>query len=277
MANTSKQPPSDLLRWYQEMGVDEAIAEQPFDMTAPPKPKPEAARPASAPGPAAPAQPQRRPAGRPTEALLAGAEAAGADARNLAAAAPDLAALKAALEAFEGCALKHTATNLVFADGNPDADIMIVGEAPGAQEDRQGLPFVGPAGQLLDRMLAAIGLDRTGVYITNILNWRPPGNRQPNAAEIAACLPFAERHVALVHPKILVLAGGTSAKTLLGTTEGITRLRGRWIDHTIPGMAAAVPTIAIYHPAYLLRQPAQKRDAWRDLLAIKARLEGIKG
>ena len=150
----------------------------------------------------------------------------------------------------------------------------MVGEAPGAEEDRQGLPFVGASGRLLDRMLACIGLDRTSVYITNILPWRPPGNRQPNAAEIAACLPFAERHVALVHPKVLVLAGGTSAKTILGTTEGITRLRGRWIDHTIPGMAAPVPTIAIYHPAYLLRQPAQKRDAWRDLLAIKSRLEG---
>ena len=274
MSSTSKQPLSDLLEWYREMGVDEAIAERPFDMTAPPpdKPKPVATPPASAPNDRdRPADRQRR---RPAAALLAGTEAAGADARNLALAAPDLAALKAALEAFEGCALKHTATNLVFSDGNPDADIMVVGEAPGAEEDRQGLPFVGASGRLLDRMLACIGLDRTSAYITNILPWRPPGNRQPNAAEIAACLPFAERHVALMHPKVLVLAGGTSAKTILGTTEGITRLRGRWIDHTMPGMAAPIPTIAIYHPAYLLRQPAQKRDAWRDLLAIKSRLGG---
>ena len=277
MSNTSELPPAALLNWYREMGVDEAIADRPFDMTAAPPPKPAPAKPSAAAATTAPAQSRRRPGNRPTEALLAGTEAAGADARNLAAAAPDLAALKATLEAFEGCALKQTATNLVFSDGNPDADVMVVGEAPGAEEDRQGLPFVGASGRLLDRMLACIGLDRTGVYITNILPWRPPGNRQPNAAEIAACLPFAERHIALVHPKVLVLAGGTSAKTILGTTEGITRLRGRWIDHTIPGMAAPVPTIAIYHPAYLLRQPAQKRDAWRDLLAVKVRMDGIKG
>ncbi len=274
MSSTSKQPLSDLLEWYREMGVDEAIADRPFDMTAPlpDKPNPDTTPPATAPNDRN--RPADRPRRRPAAALLAGTEAAGADARNLALAAPDLAALKAALEAFEGCALKHTATNLVFSDGNPDAGIMVVGEAPGAEEDRQGLPFVGASGRLLDRMLACIGLDRTSAYITNILPWRPPGNRQPNAAEIAACLPFAERHVALMHPKVLVLAGGTSAKTILGTTEGITRLRGRWIDHTMPGMAAPIPTIAIYHPAYLLRQPAQKRDAWRDLLAIKARLDG---
>ncbi len=272
MASTSKQP-ADLLRWYAEMGVDEAIADRPFDMTAAPQGKPGAAGSPTAAAKASPSQPGSRPGPRPTEALLAGTEAAGADARRLAAAAPDLAALRAALEAFEGCALKQTATNLVFSDGNPDADVMVVGEAPGAEEDRQGLPFVGPAGRLLDRMLAAIGLDRTTVYITNILNWRPPGNRQPNAAEIAACLPFAECHVALVHPKVLVLAGGTAAKTILGTNEGITRLRGRWFDHTIPGMAAPVPTMVIFHPAYLLRQPAAKREAWRDLLAIQVRLE----
>jgi len=274
MSSTSKQPLSDLLEWYREMGVDEAIAERPFDMTAaaPDKPNPVATPAASAPNDRT--RPGGRQRSRPAAALLAGTEAAGADARNLALAAPDLAALKAALEAFEGCALKHTATNLVFSDGNPDADIMVVGEAPGAEEDRQGLPFVGASGRLLDRMLACIGLDRTSAYITNILPWRPPGNRQPNAAEIAACLPFAERHVALMHPKVLVLAGGTSAKTILGSTEGITRLRGRWFDHTMPDMAAPIPTIAIYHPAYLLRQPAQKRDAWRDLLAIKARLDG---
>ncbi|NNG03942.1 MAG: uracil-DNA glycosylase, partial [Inquilinus sp.] len=180
--------------------------------------------------------------------------------------------LRAALTGFEGCALKRTATNLVFADGNPAAEVMLVGEAPGAEEDRQGLPFVGTSGRLLDRMLACIGLDRTSVYITNILPWRPPGNRQPTAAEIAVCLPFAERHIALKHPRLLILAGGTAAKTILGTAEGITRMRGRWTDHTIPGMSAPVPTVAIYHPAYLLRQPAQKRDAWRDLLAIKRRL-----
>jgi DNA polymerase len=269
MSSTSKQPLAALLEWYREVGVDVATADRPFDMTAPPPARPEAVEPRPE---ATPAPDNRAPDRRPAAALLAGSEAAETDARNLAAAAPDLAALRAALEAFEGCSLKRTATNLVFSDGNPDADLMVVGEAPGAEEDRQGLPFVGASGRLLDRMLACIGLDRTRVYITNILPWRPPGNRQPNAAEIAACLPFAERHIALMHPKILVLAGGTSAKTILGTTEGITRLHGRWIDHTMPGMTAPIPTIAIYHPAYLLRQPAQKRDAWRDLLSIKARL-----
>ena len=277
MPSTSTQPLAALLDWYREMGVDEAIAERPVDMTAL---APSAARPVAAPSGTSPMpapETATRPRGRPAAALLAGAGETGADARNLASAATDLAALKAALEAFDGCSLKHTATNLVFADGNPNADVMLVGEAPGAEEDRQGLPFVGASGRLLDRMLACIGLDRTGVYITNILPWRPPGNRQPNAAEIAACLPFAERHVALVHPRLLILAGGTSAKTILGTNEGITRLHGRWTDHTIPGMTAPIPTIAIYHPAYLLRQPAAKRDAWRDLLAIRTRLDAMTG
>ena len=207
--------------------------------------------------------------------MALGGDAAVVDARAVADRAANLMQLRELLQRFDGCALKHTATNLVFADGNPDARIMLVGEAPGADEDRQGLPFVGRSGRLLDRMLAGIGLDRQGVYITNILPWRPPGNRQPTAGEIAVCLPFLQRHVVLKAPSLLILCGGTSAKSVLGTTEGITRLRGRWHDHAIPGLAEPVPTMAIYHPAYLLRQPAMKRDAWRDLLRIRERLNPV--
>ena len=147
---------------------------------------------------------------------------------------------------------------------------MILGEGPGAQEDRQGLPFVGVSGQLLDRMLACIGLDRTGAYISNVLFWRPPGNRTPTGNEIAACLPFVERHIELVDPEYLLLLGGSSAKTLLGRSEGILRLRGKWAHYQHPGLARPIPALASLHPAYLLRQPAQKRLAWRDLMALQA-------
>jgi DNA polymerase len=191
-------------------------------------------------------------------------------AREAAAACRTLDELREALAAFEGCALRDTAMNLVFADGNPKADLMLIGEGPGAEEDRMGLPFVGPSGKLLDRMLAAIGRDRTSAYITNIVPWRPPGNRNPSTDETTACLPFTERHIELIQPKVLVLLGATAAGTLLNRTEGITRLRGRWhsYEKTEP-VIAAMPT---FHPAYLLRQPAQKKRAWQDLLSIKARL-----
>jgi DNA polymerase len=189
-------------------------------------------------------------------------------------AAQSLSELRAALESFDGCPLKATATNLVFADGNPRARVMLVGEAPGADEDRIGRPFVGVSGQLLDRMLAAIGLDRTSVYITNTIFWRPPGNRTPTPAETAACLPFVERHIELVAPEVLVLAGNAAAKTLLLRNEGITRIHGRWFEYQSAGMSRPVPTMPIYHPAYLLRSAGQKRDAWRDLLLIRDRLDG---
>jgi DNA polymerase len=163
----------------------------------------------------------------------------------------------------------------VFADGNPAAKVMVIGEAPGADEDRAGLPFVGVSGQLLDRMLACIGLDRATAYITNVIFWRPPGNRQPTPAEIAACLPFVERHIELVSPELLVLVGGASAKTILARGEGITKLRGRWHDYESAGMSRPIPAMPTYHPAFLLRQPVLKRDAWRDLLAIQERLKKI--
>lgn len=186
--------------------------------------------------------------------------------------------LKAELARFEGCPLKYTAMNMVFADGNPKADIMLVGEAPGEDEDRQGLPFVGVSGQLLDRMLASIGLDRNNVYISNVLFWRPPGNRSPTDAELAACLPFAEQHIALVNPKILILLGGVATKTLLRTKDGITKIRGKWTDYT-PQLGAenqpAIRCLPIYHPAYLLRQPGAKRQTWADLLQIRQEINKL--
>ena len=183
-----------------------------------------------------------------------------------------IAELEEAVRAFDGCPLKQTATNTVFADGNPDAKIMFIGEAPGADEDRQGTPFVGVNGQLFDKMAASIGLDRTNIYITNIVFWRPPGNRNPSTGEIAVCLPFVERHIELAGPDILVPLGGPAAKTLLGVRQGITRLRGKWHPYQTSNMAAPIDALPFFHPAYLLRSPAHKRESWLDLLAIKDRL-----
>lgn len=255
-----------LLRWYVEMGADEAIADRPANRLAAP-PAGLAAGPQPARAAAAPAA----PASAFAQSLAEGAQSA----RLAAARADTLAALEAAVAGFEGCALKRTATTTVFADGNPAAPVMIVGEAPGAEEDRTGRPFVGRAGQLLDRMLAAIGLDRDGVLITNVIYWRPPGNRTPSADEISACLPFVLRHVALVRPKVLVLAGGTAARALLPPGPGITRLRGRWFDLSVPDLEEPVPTLAMFHPSFLLRAPERKREAWRDLLALRARLDEL--
>lgn len=193
-------------------------------------------------------------------------------ARELAARADTIEALRKTVEDFDGCNLKPTAKHTVFADGNPDAKVMFVGEAPGRDEDLQGLPFVGRSGQLLDKMLAAIGLDRERVYITNLIFWRPPGNRAPTPAESAICRPFVERHIELVAPKILVLVGGSSAKSLLQTDDGILRMRGQWKEFTPAKGGKPVATIATLHPSYLLRQPAQKALAWQDLLQIKAKL-----
>jgi DNA polymerase len=195
-----------------------------------------------------------------------------AAAAGLAAAAGDLAALKAAIAAVDS-PLRDTATNLVFADGVPESGLMMIGEAPGADEDRLGRPFVGVSGQLLDRMLASIGLRRQeNFYLTNILPWRPPGNRTPTDAEINLFLPFLLRHVALVQPRHLVLLGGVSAKALLRARDGITRLRGRW--HRVATEAGALPALATLHPAYLLRSPAAKRDAWSDLVLLRRTLDG---
>jgi DNA polymerase len=197
-------------------------------------------------------------------------EAAVMAAREAASAATTLDELRAMLDRFDGCALKVGASRLVFADGNPQAKLMFVGEAPGRDEDIQGLPFVGRSGQLLDRMLAAIGLDRTSVYIANIIPWRPPGNRTPTPQESQICLPFIRRQIELVDPDLLVCLGGPSAQTLLGLKDGITRTRGRWFAYT--NGARDIRAIATFHPAFLLRSPLQKRIAWRDFLAVKAAL-----
>ncbi len=191
--------------------------------------------------------------------------------------AKTLEGLKAEMAAFTGCGLKKTAKNLVFADGNPHAEVMMVGEAPGEDEDRQGLPFVGVSGKLLDRMVSFIGLDRTTFYITNIVPWRPPGNRNPTDQEIAACLPFIERHIALVKPKVLVFLGGVSVKSLLKTKDGITKLRGKKMVYNYvdaEGNAQSCTAIPMFHPAYLLRTSTHKRLAWRDWLMLKKLLQG---
>ncbi len=260
------------LRFLIDAGADEAIGDAPVNRyREPTAPGPTAAiKTAVADQPVAASA--RGPARR--AASLATGEAT-QSARDLAASCASLTALRDALASFEGCALKATATTLVFADGNPAARVMVVGEAPGREEDLQGLPFVGESGQLLDRMLAAIGLDRGSVYIANILPWRPPGNRKPTQQEIAMCLPFIERHIELSAAEFLVLAGGTAAGTLLERTEGITRLRGQWFTYSAG--ARQLAALATFHPAYLLRQASQKRQAWWDLLALKQRLAGLAG
>lgn len=218
----------------------------------------------------------QRPAPPPAPAASAAVpdEAQVALARELAARASTLDELREQMAAFDGCNLKFTAKNLVFADGNPNSAVMLVGEAPGRDEDIEGLPFVGRSGRLLDRMLAAIGLDRNSAYIANVIPWRPPGNRTPTPHETEICRPFIERQIELVNPKVLVTLGGPSAKLLLNTTEGILRLRGNWRTHQTRS-GTSIPTMPTLHPAYLLRNPAHKKLAWRDFLEVKAKLKEL--
>ncbi len=191
-------------------------------------------------------------------------------AREAATTAADLDALRAIVDRFEGCALRATATQLVFGRGNPQARVMFVGEAPGYEEDKSGLPFVGRSGHLLDRMMAAIGLDETNAYIANIVPWRPPGNRTPTPQESAICLPFITRQIELTNASILVCLGGPSAQTLLNIRDGITRSRGRW--YPFQAGSREIRALATFHPAFLLRSPLQKRLAWRDFLALRKAL-----
>jgi uracil-DNA glycosylase len=250
------------LNWLVEAGADEALAEQPVNRlvaktAAPPSPAPTL---------------RSAPARAPAPLSLDGDTIGGAMAA--AAAATSLAELQAALEAFDGCALKRTATNTVFADGVAAGRIMLIGEAPGRDEDRIGKPFVGRAGQLLDKMLASIGLDRkTNAYITNVINWRPPDNRDPTPEEAAQCLPFLRRHIELANPGVIILLGAVAARHVVGLSDGIMKLRGRWLEYRVgEHMVPLMPTL---HPAYLLRQPAHKKLAWRDLQAVRDKMHAI--
>ena len=276
------QAARDLLAFYQEAGVDALLQETPVDRLV--SPHPEISSPAPKPsGPSIQERAEKTPPARgiPFRALHEGgaqpmlqpsptADAAVAAARAAARAAASLDELRTILEGFEGCALRATATQLVFAAGNPQARVMFVGEAPGREEDIEGLPFVGRSGKLLDRMMAAIGLDRSAAYIANIIPWRPPGNRTPTPQETAICLPFTLRQIELVDPDLLVCMGAPAAQTLLNVKDGIIKARGRWYDYRTG--TRDIRAIATLHPAYLLRQPLQKRLAWRDFLAIKKAL-----
>ena len=257
------------LHFYVDAGVDEIIGHEPVSRFAESR--------ETAPPQVANVGSHRAALVLPDQLRHQATTEAETSAKVLASGAGNLAALFAAMEGFDACPLKKTATNTVFGVGNPEATIMLVGEAPGAEEDRRGQPFVGVSGQLLDRMLASIGLDREAVFITNMLAWRPPGNRKPTPEETSMCLPFIRRQIELIAPRVLVFVGGTSATTLLDNRAGITRMRGRWFDYPVSGGGSGVdiPAMPIFHPAYLLRQPALKRMAWIDLQAIKARLEDI--
>jgi DNA polymerase len=273
---TQSMPRADIrcigaLRWLVEAGADESIGEHPVSRFRPASQAPRRTdAPASPPNIAA-----RMPAAAPRPVMSApGSDDPIGQAMALAMACTTLVELKAALEAFEGCALKRHATRTVFADGTPAHRILFIGEAPGKEEDAAGLPFVGRAGKLLDRMLAAIALDRrNNVYITNVLNWRPPGNRDPAPEEAAACLPFLRRHIELVDPEIIVLLGAVAARHVLGRTDGIMRLRGNWLEYHVHGRM--VPVMPTLHPAYLLRRPIEKKLAWRDLQSISEKVNAL--
>ncbi len=282
MSDTSRDQSLALLRWLTDAGADEAVSEAPVNRFI---------QLSGSPPPTARAPSPSRTENKAESAVLVGgttsratstkssssaqavslATAPGA-ARALAQSCGTLAELKTALMNFEGCELKRFATNTVFADGDPSGRVMLIGEAPGRDEDIEGRPFVGRAGKLLDRMLAEIGLDRRKVYITNVLNWRPPQNRDPSPEEAASCLPFLHRHIELADPKLMILLGAVSVRHVLGLTEGITRVRGKWNLYQSVALDRSIPVMPTLHPAYLLRQPAAKRLAWRDLLAVAEKM-----
>jgi DNA polymerase len=284
----------ELLLFYADAGVDEALEDSPVDRFAesaplrrqtgasggalqrdgsPSRSVPPGTGRSSGEGPARGSRSLPPPA-RPEPTAAIPDEAQAARARELARSAASMEELRGLLAEFDGCNLKSTAKNLVFADGNARADVMFVGEAPGRDEDLEGLPFVGRSGRLLDLMLAAIGLDRSRAYIANVIPWRPPGNRTPTPIETEICRPFIERQVELANPKVLVTLGGPAAKVLLHASEGVLRMRGAWKSHTTAG-GVTIPAMPTLHPAYLLRTPAHKRLAWRDFLEIKAKLREL--
>jgi len=245
---------AEILRWQLEAGVDETIGLEPLNHFAEAPPQ--------APVPAI------KVAAINTNKPLQ-------DACAIARAAGSLEELRQALMNFDGCALKKTATNLVFGDGNPKAKIVLIGEGPGAEEDRQGVPFVGPGGQLLDKMLASIGLNREQVYISNTVFWRPPGNRTPTSAETALCQPFVERLMELIDPEILITLGGPATKAMLAETAGVGRLRGKWYEYLTPKLSRPIQATALFHPDSLISSPGQKRETWSDLLMIRDKLDSL--
>lgn len=273
--NPGKIEARSILAFYAESGVDVALGEETVNRLAEAFPVRDALAPAvladvDAPRPALVSRPALQPAAY-AAATPPPPDAAAMAAREAAGQAATLEDLRNILAAFEGCALKRTAKQLVFADGNPQSRVMFVGEAPGREEDIEGLPFVGRSGQLLDRMMAAIGLDRSSAYIANIIPWRPPGNRTPTPQESEICMPFIRRQITLADPDILVCLGGPSAQALLGVKDGILKSRGRWVTYRTE--RREIRALATLHPAYLLRQPLQKRLAWRDFLALKKAIE----
>ena len=250
----------EALHWHIAIGAEEAIGDEPRNHLAA-----AVRRPADPPAGAAVASEEP---GKPPARAAAAAMKLAASTQELAAGAGTLEQLRDVIASYDGLDVKHTATNMVFADGNPEGGLMVIGEAPGSDEDRQGKPFVGASGKLLDRMLAAVELDRTTVYITNVLNWRPPGNRKPTPAEVALSLPFLLRHIELVHPRAILLSGDSAAKAVTGRAEGITRLRGKWHDLQAPN-GQTYRVLPTFHPSFLLRSPARKAEAWQDMLLFK--------
>lgn len=274
MTKSPKSPhsPTAQLRWQQDMGADEAVGDTPTGLYNF-KSKSAKTKPAATIAPLPRAQDARTEPPKDASPI----EAAMLDSAQLLRDVKNLDDLRKAIEAFDGLLpLKKTAAHMVVADGNPKAEIMLIGEAPGAEEDRLGKPFVGAAGQLLDKMLAAIGLDRkTNVYISNILFWRPPGNRTPTPVEMELCLPFVKKHIELIGPKILVCLGGTAMKAMFHPKDGIMKLRGSWMDFRYNEDAKPIPTLVTYHPAFLLRTPAHKKDSWADLQDLQKKIEEL--
>ncbi len=272
MMNDNRQA-LEILTWYIDAGVDEAVSDHSTDFFAK-KAEIVPVTGAEKTTPASPTPVASKPRAPHAASVLAAGDVAN-DAKSLAQSCNTLEELKTALAQFEGCSLKATASNMVFGDGATDARIMFIGEAPGRDEDIQGIPFVGRSGQLLDRMLKAINLDRSLAYITNVIAWRPPGNRNPTPHETAVCRPFVDRQIELIDPEVIVFLGGVAAKEMLATTTGILRLRGKWSTFKTAGKEyKTMPTL---HPSYLLRQPAQKRLAWHDFLMIKNFLDENTG
>ena len=278
--NIKKSVEKDVLEWFLDNGVNEFTAHKPVDKTITQEQNTTPAEPQQVPV-------QRKPAqASPTSEPLMGTAQAMVESKKLAAGAKTLDELKDAIATFDGLSVKKTAMNMVFCDGNPKADVMVIGEAPGADEDRQGKPFVGASGQLLDKILSNIGLTRTAedpreaTYISNILNWRPPGNRTPTPDEMKIALPFIERHIQLVQPKILVLVGNTPMKTILNTTMGIKKMRGNWhnyqtITPDLPKLEQEIFALPTFHPAFLLRNPYEKKTVWQDMVMIQKKRDEL--